>query len=341
MQVGCLAHCYGTTTLDTSGLTLAQIEQLLGELHVPTPPTAGAAPGADQSATQQTAAQSQNGGGHQSQAANQLNGTTQVVVTSAGAPADGGTGAAVVNQTAQGIVQLQVGCIFYCTGTQQTQSAQQSNATVQAVDGAGAGAENTVSRVVWQVQVGCLAWCYDAVETQTSSGTDSTVVDVPPPADATAPVVTTPAAPVPVAPPISAQPSTGRRIRDSGGAAVRIVGAGLGVAVSGTSRPATRSDQLTAVSVSAAAGQGALVSLASSRVVQTEGLGHVSHSRHQRHSRHHHGAVRPDHAAPSTPAGTVQSAVARGSTALPSIELTVALMLAALAFGSRRWRRVR
>ena len=179
--MGCIEHCHGKTTLDTSGLTLAQIEQLLGELQVPSPPEATAAPGSEQNTTQQTSAQSENGDGNQSQIASQTNGTVQVVATPAGAPADGGAGPAAVNQTAQGIVQLQVGCIFYCSGTQQTQQAQQSNATVQSVDSSGAGAANTVSRVVWQVQVGCVAWCDDAVESQTATGADSSVAAVVPP----------------------------------------------------------------------------------------------------------------------------------------------------------------
>jgi hypothetical protein len=194
VQVGCLEHCYGATTLDTSGLTLAQIEQLLGELHVPAPPTATAAPGGEQHATQQTAVQSETGDGHQSESASQHNGTIQVVVTPAGAPADAGTptGPEAVNQTAQGIVQLQVGCIFYCSGTRQAQEARQSNATVQSVDGPGAGTVNTVSRVIWQVQVGCVVWCDDAVETQTAAGTDSTIVTVAAPADAVPTDVTPP-----------------------------------------------------------------------------------------------------------------------------------------------------
>jgi hypothetical protein len=348
-------HCYGTTTLDTSGLTLSQIEQLLGELQVPSPPEATAAPGGEQNTAQQTAGQSENGVGHQSQVASQSNGTVQVVVPPAGAPADGATGPAAVNQTAQGIAQLQVGCIFYCSGTQQTQQAQQSNATVQSVDSSGAGAANTVSRVVWQVQVGCVAWCYDAAETQTATGGDSSVVAVVPPpvagSPATAspvagapvagaPVASTPAGPAPVqslSPPPS---STGARTRDSGGAPVHVVGAGLGAGVSRATGPVLRTNRVTAVSVSAEAGNGAaFASVAASRTIQTELAHRVSHP--ARHFPRHRSALRRAHAAPLAIAGAVSAAVARTSSAVPDLAFALALVLAAVGFGAWRWRGVR
>jgi hypothetical protein len=353
VQVGCLEHCYGKTTLDTSGLTLAQIEQLLGELQVPSPPEATAAPGNEQNTTQQTAAQSENGDGHQSQVASQNNGTVQVVVAPAGAPADGGTGPAAVNQTAQGIVQLQVGCIFYCSGTQQTQQAQQSNATVQSVDSSGAGAANTVSTVIWQVQVGCVAWCHDAVETQTATGADSSVAAVVPPPVAVAPVAVAPVAGAPVAgAPVAAPmpapvqgtsplpPSNGAHTRDSGGAPVRVPGAGLALGVSGTERPVLGASHATAESVSVKRGKGAaLVSVAATTIVQTEVIHRASH-RARRITRHR-GATRPAHAAPLTSTGAGPAAVARTSLAVPDLELAVALILAAAGFGVWRWRGVR
>jgi hypothetical protein len=343
-------HCYGTTTLDTSGLTLSQIEQLLGELQVPSPPEATAAPGGEQNTAQQTAGQSENGVGHQSQVASQSNGTVQVVVPPAGAPADGATGPAAVNQTAQGIAQLQVGCIFYCSGTQQTQQAQQSNATVQSVDSSGAGAANTVSRVVWQVQVGCVAWCYDAAETQTATGDDSSIVAVVPPpvagSPATAspvagaPVASTPAGPAPVQSLRPPPPSTGARTRDSGGAAVRVVGAGLGAGVSGATGPVLRANRVTAVSVSAEADNGAAVaSVAASRTVQIELAHRVSHR--ARHIPRHRSALRRAHAAPLAIAGAGSAAVARTASAVPGLALALALVLAAMGFGAWRWRGVR
>ena len=140
VQVGCMQYCYGATTLDTSGLTLAQIEQLLGALALPgLPPHAG--PGRCK-VTQQAAVQahrgpqrgsdqSQTGDGGtagQAQVAAQFNTTVQVVAGATGA----GVGPAAVNQTAQGIWQVQIGCLFDCAGTQQLQQATQSNTTVQA-----------------------------------------------------------------------------------------------------------------------------------------------------------------------------------------------------------------
>ena len=343
VQVGCIEHCHGKTTLDTSGLTLAQIEQLLGELQVPSPPQATAAPGSEQNTTQQTSAQSENGDGNQSQIASQTNGTVQVVATPAGAPADGGTGPAAVNQTAQGIVQLQVGCIFYCSGTQQTQQARQSNATVQSVDSSGAGAANTVSRVIWQVQVGCVAWCYDAVESQTATGADSSVATVVPPPVA-APVAAPTPAPGPVQGTSPLPPSKGARTRDSGGAPVRVLGAGLALGVSGAARQVLGASGATAVSVSAEGGNGAaLVSVAATETVQAE-LSHRTSRAAHRIARHR-GGPHPAHAARLTIAGTGAGAgpgiLARTSSAVPDLELAVALVLAAVGIGVWRRRGVR
>jgi hypothetical protein len=342
VQLGCVEHCYGTTTRDGSGRTLAQVEQLLGELQAPSPPGATVAPGSEQNVTQQAAAQSQNGDGQQSQVASQHNGTVQVVATPAGTAVDGATGPAAVNQTAQGIGQLQVGCLFYCSGTRQTQQAQQSDTTVQSVNSSGAAAVNTVSTGVWQVQVGCLAWCYDTVETQTATGTDSTVVAVAPPAG-TAPVATTPEPP---APPVSATtptlppPSTGNRTRGSGGAPVRVVGAGLGVGLRETVHPVLGGERVTAVSVSVVAGDGAaLVSVSASRAVQTLLPRRASHG--ARHIGRGHPVPRPAHTPQATAPGLGFTVVARASTADPSPELALALVLVAVAFGVWRWRRVR
>jgi hypothetical protein len=349
VQVGCVAHCYGTTTLDGSGLTLAQIQQLLGELQAPSPPAATAAPGSEQSVTQQAAAQSENGDGNQSQVTSQSNGTVQVVATPAGAAGDGATGPAAVNQTAQGIAQLQVGCIFYCSGTQQTQQAQQSNTTVQSVNSAGAGAGNTVSTGIWQVQVGCLAWCYDAVETQTATGTDSAVVAVAPPPDVPGspaggapapapPAQEPPAASAPVHRPSATSPSTGAGTRGSGGAPLRVLGAGLGVGLRETVQPVLGGDRVSAVSVSALAGNGAaLVSVAASRTVQTQLPSRALHA--ARHIGRRHRGPRRGHTALATMPVPGPTAVARTSAAQPSLELALALM--ALGLGVWRWRGVR
>jgi hypothetical protein len=340
VQVGCLEHCYGSTTLDTSGMTLGQIEQLLNDLHVPAPPMADTAPAGVQNSTQQTATQSENGVGPQSEVTGQTNGTTQVVVTPAGPPAAGGAGAgtpdggapaAAVNQTTQGIVQLQVGCIFYCAGTQQTQQAQQSNATMQTVDSSGAGAVNTVSRVVVQVQVGCVAWCYDAVESQGATGSDASVVSVAAAPEATPPPATTPAGTTPVAPaspgpvtdPNASPESTGARPRDSGGAPVRVPVLGVGVRAPGT----------------------VLVPVVTAVTVPIEDRSRASHrAAHPVHHRHrvssHHRVSRAVGTAPPAVAGTGPRAVAGTSVAQPGLELVALFVLAAVGFGVWRARLV-
>jgi hypothetical protein len=340
VQVGCLEHCYGSTTLDSSGMTLGQIEQLLNDLHVPAPPVADTAPAGVQNSTQQTATQSENGVGPQSEVTGQTNGTTQVVVTPAGAPAAGGAGAgtadggapaAAVNQTTQGIVQLQVGCIFYCAGTQQTQQAQQSNATMQTVDSSGAGAVNTVSRVVVQVQVGCVAWCYDAVESQGATGSDASVVSVAAapeatPTPATTPAGTTPVAPAspgPVADPNASPESTGARPRDSGGAPVRVPMLGVGVRTPGT----------------------VLVPVVSAVTAPIEDRPWAPHrAAHPVHQRHrvpsHHRVSRAAGTAPPTIVGPGPRAVAGTSTAQPGLELVALFALAAVGFGVWRARLV-
>jgi hypothetical protein len=317
-----VAHCHGTTTLDHSGLTLAQIEQLLGQLQPPSPPVATATPGGEQNVTQQASAQSQNGGGTQSQVATQSNGTVQVApAPTSGVAAPESAAPAAVNQTAQGVVQLQVGCIFYCSDTRQTQQAQQSTTTVQSVNSGGAGAANTVSQGVWQVQVGCVAWCYDAVETQSAGASDSTVVAVAPPPGAPAQTSDQPApasGPGPGHAPGPPVPSGGRS-RVSGGAALGAPGAKLGGGSPGAHR-------VTAVSVSVSAlaqvgGGEALASVATSRTVQTE----VTRRRH--HGVRRRSAAAPAHPAMPLTAASAPDAVTASSTAVPTFELVAALAL--------------
>jgi hypothetical protein len=327
VQVGCVEHCYGTTTLNHSGLTLAQIEQLLGQLQPPSPPAATATPGNEQNVTQQAAAQSETGTGSQSQLAAQANGTVQVAGQS-----DGTAPVAAVNQTAQGIAQLQVGCIFYCSGTRQSQQAQQSNTTVQSVNSGGAGAANTVSRVVWQVQVGCVLWCYGAVETQTAGASDSTVVAVAPPPVGAAPAeVGEGAPPAPTrgqAP--SPLPSTGARTRDSGGAPVRVPGAaGLGLEPAGTVQPVdgTRAILTTMLAKSRTHTAGSRVETKLRR-----GVARRAHA-----AGPHRPASRARRATPRVIAGP--SVVAASSAAQPTLELVIALTLALAALALTGLRR--
>ncbi len=159
------------------------LAQLLAELGQPTlePPDPVAA--AEQNVTDQTSSQTQVG---QPGSGDGLQSATQVAAT-----VQAGVGSAVVNQTTQGIWQLQIGCIFYCDGTQQLQQAEQSDSTVQVLSGspgsAGAttpSAVNTTTALIWQLQIGCLFWCYDAVEVQTAGASHQGIVlatGVPPP----------------------------------------------------------------------------------------------------------------------------------------------------------------
>jgi hypothetical protein len=344
VQVGCVEHCYGKTTLDHSGLTLAQIEQLLGQLQAPSPPTATAAAGGEQNGTQQSAAQSESGQGNQSQLATQRNATVQV------APAQGGDGdgaapatdaaPVAVNQTAQGVVQLQVGCIFYCSGTQQTQAAEQSTTTVQSVNGGGAAVANTVSRGVWQVQVGCVAWCYNAVETQTAGASDSTEVAVAPPPGSPAETSGDVAPPSGPAPGRAQSPTVpgGGRSRPSGGAPLEVPGAGV---ARGPHHPLPRAQRVSVVAVSVSAlaqvgGGEAVTSVVTSRTVHTEVARRAGHGGGLRR------AAAPAQPAPSAIAGP--AAVAATSTALPTLDLALilagVLALVVMGFATRRWSEV-
>jgi hypothetical protein len=344
-------HCYGTTTLDHSGLTLAQIEQLLGQLQPPSPPAAAGATratGGDQNVTQQAAAQSQAGDGSQSQIAGQTNGTVevagqtdgiaQVAAGPGGAPAGtagpGAASVAAVNQTAQGVVQLQVGCIFYCSGTRQIQQAQQSNTTVQSVNSAGAGAANTVSRVAWQVQVGCVAWCENAVETQAAGTSDSTIVAVAPPPAPSVPVVVAPDLPAPASEQ-SSSPTPGVQTRDSGGAPIKVPGVGRAGVPGGAERPMDPGDRMAATSVSVLeqVGSGAaVVSVAASRTVETRAAD-AGHHRGRRGARPSRPVARP------TIAALGPGVAAASSTAQPTLELAIALALALAAVGLTGLRR--
>ncbi len=127
--------------------------------------------------------------GPQTQSATQINSTIQIVASSLlsdlGAAGGAGSSAAeALNQTLQGIWQLQIGCVFDCFLTQQTQQAEQSNMTIYVQPDPPAtttSTANTTMSLIWQLQVGCLFWCYDAVEVQTATSSSTTLVVVPVP----------------------------------------------------------------------------------------------------------------------------------------------------------------
>jgi len=188
IQLGCLAQCFGTTTTSTVPAPLAQ--QILDELSLLAPPTASTspepAPGADQTIVDQVSCQVQTGQpapGTAVQIATQTSTTIQLIdPASVSQPTAG-------DQTEQQTWQLQIGCLFYCTDTQQLQHAQQTIATIQILVGqpgsstsSATGGLGAASQVIWQLQIGCIAWCYDATQVQdaTSQTTVTVILPVPP-----------------------------------------------------------------------------------------------------------------------------------------------------------------
>ena len=202
IQLGCISHCFGgtSTTRSSAGTRKRVIDQLLGLSKPPALRVIEPAPATEQSAVGQTSVQVQEGTPSttmQSQGAVQSNTTSQ---RSPGAVSDAVTG------VAQGIWQLQIGCLTWCVNTHQLQRAGQVSTTTRLpsqVVGArqvssGVSVDDTNQRI-WQVQIGCVAWCYDATEQQSASQTDAAVR----------------VRATPVSPPASPEPS-GRR-RGSGG----------------------------------------------------------------------------------------------------------------------------
>ena len=224
IQIGCLTECFGTTSTGTTPEPLAQ--QILGELSSLVPPDGSTSvpPPAGtelQSVVDQVTCQLQTGGptasGTDVQTASQTSTTVQLIDPSASTGSQTPAPSAV-DQTEQQTWQLQIGCLFYCTDTQQIQQAQQTITTVQVlVEPPGSptstttGAGTVTGQVIWQVQLGCLAWCYDATQVQdATSQTTVTVITVvqpaPDPPASTPPAATTTGPPPPPAP-AAAQPA--------------------------------------------------------------------------------------------------------------------------------------
>jgi len=209
VQIGCLAQCFGTTTTSTAPQPVAQ--QILAELSSLMPPTASTgpqpSPGIDQAVIDQISCQLQTGGpapGTEVQTATQTSTTLQLIAPSSGSQPTS------VNQTNQQTWQLQIGCLFYCTDTEQVQQAQQAITTIQILVGepgstattsttfttSTTGADAATSQLIWQLQIGCIAWCYDATQVQSaSSQTTVTVITLVPPASP--PPAPPPPAPLP------------------------------------------------------------------------------------------------------------------------------------------------
>jgi hypothetical protein len=237
IQLGCRSHCFGTTTVTSPAAAASAqgvIDRLLGGFTLPGPPRLSTAPATQQVVVEQS--------GYQLQAGGTSTNTQEQVSIQSNATAQTSTQASmsdVVDQLAQGIWQLQIGCLFYCTGTTMSQQAVQSDTTqlVVASPAPGSAANGppglgTTSQVIWQLQIGCVSWCYDATELQSASSERSTtVVSVslptvagPPPAPGgPSPDAGTPQ--TPAAPPTTGQPPS-----------VGVAGSDLGAVGSGPQR---------------------------------------------------------------------------------------------------------
>ena len=174
-----------------------------------------------QSVVDQVTCQLQTGGqtasGTDVETASQTSTTVQLIDPSASTGSQTPAPSAV-DQTEQQTWQLQIGCLFYCTDTQQLQQAQQTITTVQVlVEPPGSptssttGAATVTGQVIWQVQIGCLAWCYDATQVQdaTSQTTVTVITVVQPVSDppASTPPTATTTGPPPTPAPAAAQPT--------------------------------------------------------------------------------------------------------------------------------------
>jgi hypothetical protein len=184
-QIGCLAHCRGSTT---RGITLngrrRNLRRLLSALARRPSAEPAAAAGTTQSTVHQSSRQWQRGLTEletQRQRSSQASITVQSVQVSrklieslpAALSSSASPVAAAVNQTVQNIWQLQIGCLFHCAHTRQVQKAKQASTTVQTVPPhtTAAAAEDKIAQdstaqSIWQLQVGCLLWCIDATEQQ-------------------------------------------------------------------------------------------------------------------------------------------------------------------------------
>jgi hypothetical protein len=199
-------------------------QQILAELNSLVPPTASTStqppPGIDQAVIDQVSCQVQTGGpapGTQVQSATQTSTTVQLIDLSSGSQPTS------VDQTEQQTWQLQIGCLLYCTETQQVQQAQQAITTIHVLVGqpgsptsSTTGAAGTVSQVIWQLQIGCIAWCYDATQVQDATSETTVIVITPvpptsgPPAQTPPPTQTPPPAATtgdPPRPPADAPPA--------------------------------------------------------------------------------------------------------------------------------------
>ncbi len=193
VQLGCMADCFGSTSTMSAAISTAALQalqQVLSVLGTIGSQSQTLGQETKQNTVGQSISQWQDGAPVQSQIASQSNVTAEVTgftrsvaneLQAELAPSMPAV-AGVSNATEQGIWQVQVGCIIFCSGTVQSQRADQSNTTVQMVGAgaasavqAGAEAVNIATQLIWQLQVGCLFWCYDTIQIQSAASSNNTL----------------------------------------------------------------------------------------------------------------------------------------------------------------------
>jgi hypothetical protein len=231
IQLGCLTHCSGATTTSATGPQGAAYLQLLQQvldklLHELLGAIAAALPGPSpapaglENAVAQVSYQSQSAPGpvlaqtqsvEQASAAEQLYQPPSALIAAlqsdlGGRPA---ASAQAVNQTEQGVWQLQIGCLFFCEETVQYQEAAQSNTTIQAIEAvsdtasaAAASVANSTSQLIWQAQIGCLVWCSNTTQLQIATSENALIV-----MDGQRPVAPPPSAKSPTPPSAGSKPA--------------------------------------------------------------------------------------------------------------------------------------
>jgi hypothetical protein len=152
----------------------------------PAEPPSARATAQNQNQTWQAIFQVQQGCRSHCEGTNQSQSADQYAETIQNATAiGGGTGApssaTALNQSATGqfIRQVQLGCVAFCYGTRQTQTADQwaqttQNASALADGKAQAHNVGSVVQQVWQLQVGCETECYGTSQTQSWNQGQST-----------------------------------------------------------------------------------------------------------------------------------------------------------------------
>ena len=204
IQLGCVLHCFGTTTTTRAPMLtsyLQAVEQTLRVIETVVSHLV-AAPAVEQNTVEQVSYQSQRGPrgvAVQTQSVSQTSATVQeyapalpITALQQALERSAPAGPQAVNQTEQGIWQLQLGCLMFCSETELYQRAEQSSSAVQSVAASATVSTSTggSAQLIWQAQIGCLIWCFDSTGQQTAVTQNMPVVrdgeGTPPPTPAEA-----------------------------------------------------------------------------------------------------------------------------------------------------------